>query len=233
MKKHGKKYLEAIKKIAKNKYYNLEEAVTLLPQVSTTKFDSSLEIHIKLTVDPKQADQQIRNTVVLPHGTGKTVKIIAFVSDDKVKEALENGAIKAGGAELIEEVQKGFLDFDKAIATPDIMKDLAKIAKILGPKGLMPSPKAGTVSKDVAKTLGEMMKGRIEYRNDKQGILHNSIAKISFSKEKLLGNIKEYLKAVKASKPTSLKGTFIESITLAPTMGPGIKLDVNTVMKEV
>lgn len=233
MQKHGKKYLEALKKVEKNKYYSLDEAVSLLPETSITKFDSSVEIHMKLGIDPKKAEEQVRNIVSLPHGTGKSIKIIAFVTDDKVKEALAAGAMKAGSSALIEEVSKGFTDFDKAVAMPEIMKDLAKVAKVLGPKGLMPTPKAGTVTSDVVKAIEELSKGRIEYRNDKLSILHNSVGKMSFGKEKILENIKEYLKAVKASKPATIKGSFIESITLASTMGPGLKVDVNTAMKEV
>ncbi len=233
MKKHGKKYLEASKKVDRNKLYSLDEAAQLLTETSITKFDATVEIHINLGIDPTKAEQQLRNTVALPHGTGKTLRVVAFVSDDKIKDALDNGAVKAGGNDLIEEVQKGFTDFDIAIAQPDMMKNLAKVAKILGPKGLMPSPKAGTVTTDIAKTVKELKGGRIEYRNDKLGALHNGIGKVSFGKEKILENIKTYLQAVKASKPSSMKGSFIKSISLTTTMGPGINVDGNTALKEV
>ncbi|OGJ51556.1 50S ribosomal protein L1 [Candidatus Peregrinibacteria bacterium RIFOXYB2_FULL_32_7] len=233
MKKHGKKYRSAAEKIEKNKFYNLNEAVELIPQISTTAFDASIEIHMNLGIDPKKAEEQIRNTVSLPHGTGKTLKVIAFVTDDKIKEAMDNGAIKAGGKDLIAEVEKGFLDFDKAVAQPELMKDLAKIAKVLGPKGLMPSPKAGTVTEHIGKTVKELQGGRIEYRNDKESNIHNAVGKVSFGKEKILANIKEYLKAVKASKPSSMKGTYILTMTLTTTMGPGVPIDINAAMKEV
>jgi large subunit ribosomal protein L1 len=233
MKQHGKKYLEASKKIDNKKFYLLNEAIELLTETSITKFDSTVEIHLNLGIDPKQANEQIRNIVNLPNGTGKKVKIIAFVTDDKIKDSLAAGAIKAGAADLIAEVQGGYTDFDKAIAMPSLMKDLAKVAKVLGPKGLMPNPKAGTVTDDVIKTIKDLQGGRIEFRNDKQSNVHNAVGKISFSKEKLLENIKEYLKAIKAAKPAEMKGNYIKSMFLTTTMGPSIRLDINAVLKEV
>ena len=212
---------------------DLKEAVSLLKKTSITKFDSSCEIHIRLGVDPTHAEQMVRSTVSLPHGTGKTVRVVAFVSDDKVKEAKAAGAIKAGMDDLIEEIIKGFLDFDVAVATPDAMKNLGKIAKILGPKGLMPNPKAGTVTADVGKTISEISKGRVEFRTDKQAQIHQIFGKTSFSEDQLADNLKAFLKAVLEAKPASVKGTYIENINVATTMGPGIRLDLAKVMAEL
>lgn len=221
----GKKYVAAQAKVDPETLYSLEEAIKLAKETSTTKFDSSVEIHMHLGIDPKQADQAIRSTVALPHGTGKTVRVVAFVTDDKVKEAKDAGAIEAGGIELIDKVEKGWMDFDKAVATPDMMKDLAKIARTLGQAGMMPNPKAGTVTPEVGKTIGEIMKGQVEYRNDKLANLHNVVGKVSFDDKKLKENLETYLKAILDKKPTGLKGNFVRSITLTTTMGPGIKVD--------
>jgi len=181
MAKHGKKYLEAVKKLEGVSTCSLDEAVKLLKATTTTKFDSSLEIHMRLNVDPTHADQMVRATLALPNGTGKEVRVIAFVPDDKTKEAKAAGAMKAGMDELIEEVSKGFIDFDVAVATPDAMKNLGKIAKILGTKGLMPNPKAGTVTPEVGKTIEAIKKGRVEFRTDKMGQIHNIFGKVSFT----------------------------------------------------
>jgi large subunit ribosomal protein L1 len=233
LKMHGKKYRTAASLIEKDKLYEtLAEAIALLKKTSTVKFDASAEVHFNLLIDPTQGDQLVRSTVALPHGTGKKVRVIAFVGDDKVKEALSAGAIEAGSAELITKIQKGWLDFDLAIATPEQMKELGKVAKILGPKGLMPNPKAGTVTNDVGKTVKESLAGKIEFRNDKLGNLHNVFGKISFAEKQLEENLKIYLKAVSEAKPSGVKGNFINSITLASTMGPGIKLNVNKALAE-
>lgn len=224
--KKGKKYTSSLEKVDRTKFYSLVEAVQLVKELASTKFDSSVEVHMNLGIDPKQADQQLRSTVSLPHGTGKTVKVIAFVSDDKVKEALEAGAIKAGSAELIAEIEKGWMDFDIAVAMPDMMKDLAKIARTLGQAGKMPNPKAGTVSPDIVKAVKDIMKGQVEFRNDKTGNLHNTVGKVSFSQENLVENVKSYLKAVQDKKPEKMKGTFVRSLTLCSTMGPGVRVDV-------
>jgi large subunit ribosomal protein L1 len=223
-KKHGKKYLEVTKLIDPNKEYSLEEAIDLLIKTSITKFDASCEMHLNLAVDPKFADQMVRSMVSLPHGIGKEVRVIAFVTDDKVKSALAAGAVKAGLDDLMEEVTKGFLDFDVAVATPDVMKNLGKIAKVLGPKGLMPNIKSGTVTEDVTKTIEEMKKGKIEFKTDKQGIVHSIFGKVSFGKEKLLENANALLKAVLEAKPSGVKGTYIKSIFLTTTMGPSVKI---------
>ena len=225
----SKNYRAALEKIDPEKLYTLEEAIKLAKETATTKFDSSVEIHMNLGIDPKQAEQQLRSTVALPHGTGKVVRVVAFVGDDKVKEAKDAGAIEAGNEDLIEKVEKGWMDFDVAVATPDMMKNLGKIARLLGQAGLMPNPKAGTVTPEIAKVIGDVMKGQVEFRNDKLANLHNMVGKVSFDEKQLMENIQTYLKAIQEKKP-QMKGTFIKSITLTTTMGPGIKLDVNGVM---
>lgn len=224
--KKGKKYTASLEKVDRTKVYTLAEAVALVKETATAKFDSSVEVHMNLGIDPKQADQQLRSTVSLPHGTGKSVRVIAFVSDDKVKEAMDAGAIKAGSSELIAEIEKGWMDFDVAVAVPDMMKDLAKIARALGQAGKMPNPKAGTVSPEVTKVVKDIMKGQVEFRNDKTGNLHNTVGKASFTTEQLVENVKTYLKAVQDKKPEKMKGTFVRSLTLCSTMGPGIRVDI-------
>jgi len=228
-KKHGKKYVEA-KKLVDKATYTIDEAVILLKKTSVTKFDGSVEAHFSLGVDPKQADQNIRSTVDLPHGTGKEVRVIAFVGEDKVKACKAAGATYAGTEELIEKVNDGWLDFDVAIATPDQMKALGKVAKTLGQKGLMPNPKSGTVTMNPEKTIGEIKKGKIEIRVDKLANLHNIFGKVSFSDDQLRDNLKSLIKAVLDHKPASAKGTYIKSITVTTTMGPGIPLEVNTAL---
>jgi large subunit ribosomal protein L1 len=225
--KHGKKYRAALEKIELNKFYTLDEASKLLKETSITKFDGTVEIHMNLGIDPAQADQMIRATVSLPHGTGKKVRVVAFVSDDLVKAAKEAGAMEAGSTELIEKIEKGWLDFDVAVATPDMMKTMAKIARQLGQAGLMPNPKSGTVTPDPISVIGDLIKGQVEFRNDKQGNLHNVVGKMSFDQEKLAENIAAYLKAVNEKKPSTIKGNYVRSITLCTTMGPAIKVEVN------
>lgn len=233
MPKHGKKYLAAVKQLEGITYVDLDQAVSLLKKTAVTKFDSSCEIHIRLGVDPTHAEQMVRSTVSLPHGTGKTVRVIAFVPEDKVKEAKAAGAIKAGMEELVEEVAKGFLDFDVAVATPDAMKNLGKVAKILGPKGLMPNPKAGTVTPDVSKTISEISKGRVEFRTDKLSQIHQVFGKASFNEQQLKENLKTFIKAVSDAKPASVKGNYFKNISVATTMGPGVRLDLQKVMAEM
>ena len=222
-----------LEKIEKDKLYPIEEACELVKETSVTKFDSSVEIHMNLGIDPKQAEQQMRDTVALPHGTGKEVRVVAFVGDDKIKEATDAGAIKVGNEDLVAEIEKGWLDFDVAVATPDMMKSIGKIARTLGQKGLMPNPKAGTVTQDVAKTIGEIKKGKVEFRNDKDGNLHNMVGKVSFDAGALAENVKVYLKAIIEHKPKDLKGTFIKSVTLTTTMGPAVKVDHVISLKEL
>jgi len=213
------------KNSTEKKLYTIKEAVELLKDTSTTKFDSSTDIAMNLGIDPKHADQMLRGTLALPHGTGKEVIVIAFVDDDKIKEAKAAGAIEAGSEDLVEKISKGWLDFDIAVAAPDQMKKLGKIAKTLGQKGLMPNPKAGTVTPEPGKTIEEIKKGRIEYKNDKEGNLHNIFGKVSFGPDKLEENLRTYLKTVQEAKPSGVKGTYINSVTISTSMGPGIKID--------
>lgn len=231
MKTFGKKYKTAQTKVDADKLYTLEEAVKLLTETSTTKFDATCEIHANLNADPKYADQIVRSTVAMPHGTGKTVRVVAFVGDDKVAGALAAGAVKAGAAELIDEVNQGFSDFDVAVATPDMMRDLAKVAKVLGPKGLMPNPKSGTVTPDIEKAIGELKAGKIEFKTDKFGIVHSVFGKVSFGAEKLGENLASFLRALNAAKPTGIKGVYIKSMTLTTTMGPAIRIDLSDAAK--
>lgn len=233
MAKQGKKYIKVKELVDMNKAYSISEACELLKKTATTKFDSSCELHIKLGVDTKQADQLVRSTVALPHGTGKEVRVIAFVNDNQIKEAKDAGAVKAGLDELIEEILKGYMNFDVAVASPEVMKNLGKIAKILGTKGLMPNPKAGTVTPEVGKTIAELKKGRVEFRTDKQGQLHNNFGKVSFSASDLEGNLKAILKAIVDTKPQGVKGTYIQGISLATTMGPGVKVDVSSALSSL
>lgn len=220
----GKKYRAAVAMLDRKKSYGIAEAVDLLVKTSVTKFDSSAEVHLNLGIDPKQSDQLIRGTLTLPHGTGKKSRVIAFVDDDKVKESKAAGAVEAGSEALVQKIEKGWLDFDIAVATPDQMKKLGKIAKTLGQKGLMPNPKAGTVTMTPGKTIEEIMKGRLEYKLDKDANVHNIFGKISFGTKNLEENLKKYLKTIQEAKPSGVKGTYINSITIATTMGPGIKI---------
>jgi large subunit ribosomal protein L1 len=226
LERRGKKYKEAFAKLEKDKIYTLEEAITLLPQISTSKFVGSAELHINLNVDPKHADQNIRATVNLPAGTGKEVKIAAYVSSENVKKAIEAGAIIAGEEEINDALDKNKTDFDLLITEPSMMVKLAKYARVLGPKGLMPNPKNGTVAPDVVKAISEAKKGKIEFRVDKQGIVHTSFGKLNFKSEDLLSNLNTILKTIKEIKPTSIKGAYIKSVSLAPSMGPAIKVSV-------
>ncbi len=230
MPKRGKKYIAAAQLLTQKTVYDLDEAVELLKKTAVTKFDSSCEIHLRLGVDSTHADQMVRSTVALPHGTGKTVRVIAFVPENRVKEALESGAVKAGLEELINEIQKGFLGFDVAIATPDVMKNLGKIAKILGTKGLMPNPKAGTVTAEIGKTIDEIKKGKVEFRTDKQGQIHQIFGRASFEAAALKENLVAFMRAIVETKPASIKGNYIRNISVATAMGPGIKLDLQNVM---
>ena len=226
--KHGKKYLEAKKLVDKTKKYSISEAIDLAKKVAYTKFDPTLEVHIQTNANPKYNDQQVRGTVVLPHGTGKTVKVAAFVSDDKIEEAKQAGADIVGNTELLQKIENGEIDFDVLVTTPEMMRDLVKVARILGPKGLMPSPKAGTVTPKLADTISEIKKGRVEFKLDKGGVIHVGIGKLkAFSNEQLEENLKALIEAVKAAKPSGVKGQLIKKVHIAPTMGPGIQVSVN------
>ncbi len=221
----GKKYKEARSKIDREKRYDMDGAFDLLPQVKFAKFDETVEVALRLGVDPRHADQMVRGSVALPNGLGKTVKIVVFAKGQKEKEAQDAGADFVGAEELIEKIQKGWTDFDKAIATPDMMGAVSKLGKILGPRGLMPNPKVGTVTFDIAKTVAEMKAGRVEFRVDKAGNLHVPVGKISFGKEKLLENLASLIDAVTRLKPPSSKGTYIKGMAISTTMSPGIKID--------
>lgn len=225
--KHGKKYNE-LAKLVEKEFYTLEEAVALLKQLSSTKFDATCELHMRLGLDPRQAEQNIRTTVSLPGGTGKTLRVVAFVGEENIKAAKEAGAVEAGTGELIEKIEKGWLDFDIAVATPDQMKDLGKIAKTLGQKKLMPNPKSGTVTPDFAGAIKELQGGKIELRVDKTGILHTVFGKVSFDEGKLMENLKTIVAKVKEVKPSTAKGTYIKSVTLTTTMGPGLKVKLES-----
>ncbi|MDR1695666.1 MAG: 50S ribosomal protein L1 [Endomicrobium sp.] len=221
----GKKLNESAKLVDKSKTYSLAEATELVKQTAKAKFDETVELHIKLGIDPKQSDQIVRGTVSLPNGIGKTRKVAVIAKGEKQKEAENAGADIVGADDFIEEIAKGKLDFDVLVATPDVMKDLSKVAKILGPKGLMPNPKSGTVTFEVAKTVSELKKGRVEYKNDAYGIIHCPVGKASFDKEKLAENIKTLFEAVSKAKPSSSKGQYIKSVSISSTMGPGIYVD--------
>lgn len=226
MAKRGKKYREAIKLIDKP-FYKFDEALELLPKTAVTKFDSGCEVHFNLGIDTKQADQNIRTTVSLPNGTGKDVRVVAFVDESQAKAAKAAGATFAGTDDLIKKIEKGWTDFDVAIATPDQMKDLGKVAKVLGQKRLMPNPKAGTVGPDFEKMIAELKKGQVELRVDKDGNLHVLFGKVSFGADKLKENLKAIVKAVMEVKPASQKGTYVNSVTVTTTMGPAMAVEVN------
>jgi len=221
----GKKYSEARSKVDREKRYDMEEALDMLPQISYAKFDETVELALRLGVDPRHSEQMVRGTVALPNGLGKKVRILVFAKGQKEKEAQDAGADYVGAEDLIEKIQKGWADFDKTISTPDMMGMVSKLGKILGPKGLMPNPKVGTVTFDIARTVKEMKAGRVEFRVDKAGNLHVSVGKISFGKEKLFENINSLLEAVIRLKPPSSKGTYIKGIAVSATMSPGIKID--------
>jgi len=221
----SKKYVEARTKIDREKRYGLDEAIELLSQVSYAKFDETVELALRLGVDPRHADQMVRGSVALPNGLGKSVRVLVFAKGEKEKEAQDAGADTVGAEDLIEKIQKGWMDFDKAIATPDVMGMVSKLGKILGPRGLMPNPKVGTVTFEIAKTVKEMKAGRVEFRVDKAGNLHVPVGKISFGKEKLLENLNSLLDAVIRLKPPTSKGTYVKGMAISTTMSPGIKID--------
>ena len=224
--KKGRRYLEVAKLVEKTKLYDLDEAAQLIKQTSNAKFDETIEAHLKLGVDGRHADQQVRGAVVLPHGTGKDVKVLVFAKGDKVDQALAAGADYAGGDELVPKIQnEGWLDFDVVIATPDMMGVVGRLGKVLGPKGLMPNPKAGTVTMDVAKAIADIKAGKIEYRLDKANIIHVPVGKASFSAEQIADNFRALMDAVIKAKPASAKGQYLKSVTISSTMGPGIKLN--------
>ena len=223
--KHGKKYVEAAKLVDRSTSYEPAEAIALVKKTATAKFDETVEVHIRTGCDGRHAEQQIRGAVVLPNGTGKTVRVLVFATGDKISEAENAGADHVGGDELIPKIQnEGWLDFDVVVATPDMMGVVGRLGKILGPKGLMPNPKAGTVTMDVAKAIADIKAGKIEYRLDKTNIIHCPVGKASFSEEKLTENFNALMEAIVKAKPSAVKGQYLRSISLSTTMGPGVKV---------
>jgi len=222
--KRGKKYKEAFSNIDRVKYYPIDDAVDLLAQLPKAKFDETIECAVRLGVDPKHADQMVRSTVILPHGTGKTVRVLVFAKGEHETVAKEAGADYVGAEDLVEKIQGGWLEFDIAIATPDMMKVVGRLGKILGTRGLMPNPKAGTVTFDVAGAVRDSKAGKIEFRVDKTGILHVPVGKLSFDKVKIKENILAFMNAVIRARPSAAKGTYVKNVTISSTMGPGIKI---------
>ena len=226
--KHGKKYTESLKKIEKNKLYDIKDAFNLVVSSAKAKFDETVGLHVRLGVDSRHADQQVRGAVVLPNGTGRNIKVLVFAKEDKFEAAKAAGADYVGGADLAEKIQKeNFLDFDVVVASPDMMAVVGRLGKILGPKGLMPNPKAGTVTPNVAKAVTEAKAGKIEYRLDKTNIIHCSIGKVSFGVEKLVENFDALMSAIAKAKPEAAKGQYIKSCVTTSTMGPGVKINTS------
>ena len=227
-KDHGKKYIEALKKVDRTRLYGPQEAVKLIKETSFAKFDATVEVHLRLGIDPRHADQNIRTTVALPHGTGKSVRVLVFAQGEAAQAASDAGADFVGADDLIGRIDKeNFFDFDIAIATPDMMGKVGRVGRKLGPRGLMPNPKSGTIvqPEDLPRTIREVRGGRVEFRNDKTGLLHVAVGKVSFDEQQIQDNIAALIDAVKAAKPASTKGIYIKSVTFTSTMGPGIRVD--------
>lgn len=229
MKKRGKKYLDAMTKIDKTKIYSKEEAIKLVKDTSVSKFDASVELAMRLNLDTKKADQQLRGAIVLPHGTGKTKKVLVIAKGDQAKAAVAAGADYVGDTDMLEKIEKeNWFDFDTMIATPDMMPLLGKLGRVLGPKGLMPNPKTGTVTIDVAKAVNEVKAGRVEYRTDSFGNVHGIIGKVSFTEEQLIENLNTFVAVILRSKPAAAKGDYVKNIAISTTMGPGLKVSLNS-----
>ncbi|MBM3255747.1 MAG: 50S ribosomal protein L1 [Candidatus Omnitrophica bacterium] len=226
MKKPSKRYRESAKALDPAKTYQLKEAVAALKKMTPTKFDGAVDLHFNLNVDSKKSDQMVRGTVVLPHGTGRKIRVAVFCKGEHERIAKDSGADIVGGNELIDKVAGGFLDFDCAIATPDMMKDLSKLGKVLGPRGLMPSPKTGTVTNDIAKAIEDVKKGKVEFRVDKQGGVHLSVGRISFAEEQIYDNANCVVEALTEARPASVKGKFVKSLFISLTMNPGLRLEI-------
>jgi len=226
MPKRGKKYTASREKVDRFKNYPVDEALALLKECGWAKFDESVDVAVNLGVNPKYSDQMVRGAVVMPHGVGRTVRVAVFAEGDKAKEAEEAGADIVGSEDLAEKIQGGFMDFDKAIATPDMMRVVGKLGKILGPRGMMPNPKVGTVTMDIAKAVNETKAGKVEFRVDKEGIVHAPLGKLSFDSEKIKQNMGALVEALTKAKPSSAKGIYFKTATLSSTMGPGVKLDL-------
>jgi len=235
MPEHGKKYLDSVKQIDKDTVYKLDEAIGLLKKTNFVKFDPTIELHFRLGIDPRHADQQIRTTAVLPHGTGKIVRILVFTQGEGDILARQAGADFVGSDDLIKQIEGGWMDFDVAIATPEQMGKVGKLGKVLGRRGLMPNPKSGTIAQpnDLPRVIQEVRRGKVEFRNDKTGLVHVGVGKLSFSEEQIKENVVSLIDSVIRNKPAGAKGTYVRSITLTSTMGPGIHLDVNPVLAEV
>lgn len=234
MAKKGKNYIKARERVDRNKRYDLDEGLRLVSESSYARFDESVDVAIRLGVDPRKADQMVRGSVLLPHGTGKAVRVLVFAKGEKEKEARNAGADYAGADELVEKISKGWLEFDKAIATPDMMSTVGKLGKILGPRGLMPNPKVGTVTFDIEKAVQEIKLGKVEFKVEKAGIVHVGVGRTSFGVEKLLENVKALLEVIIRAKPPTSKGLYLKGIAISTTMGPGVKIDpvsLRTMMK--
>jgi large subunit ribosomal protein L1 len=226
---NGKSYRAALEKVDRNQRYLLEEGLRLAKETARAKFDETVEMAVRLGVDPRQADQNVRGTVTLPHGMGKTVRVLAFAKGEKEKEAQDAGADFVGGDDLIKKITDGWLDFDKAVATPDMMGAVGRIGKILGPRGLMPNPKTGTETPDIGKAVKEIKAGKLEFRVDKAGIVHAPVGKASFNSEQLIDNARAVLTSILRAKPASAKGNYLRGVTISTTMGPGVKIDLSQV----
>src|SRR5512141_53992 len=227
----GKKIKAASALVEKNKLYSVEEAIGLAKKTARTKFDETVDLAVNLGVDPKQADQMVRGTVVLPHGTGKAVKVLVFAKGEKEKEARDAGADFAGAEDLVDKINKGWLDFDKVVATPDIMGVVGKLGKVLGPRGLMPNPKLGTVTFDVAKAVKEIKAGKVDFKAEKAGVVQVPIGKVSFEKQKLMDNARTVIDMITKAKPSTSKGKYMKKLTISSTMGPGLRVDIGSVSK--
>ena len=230
MAKHGRKYNEAAKLVEPERRYEIDAAAELLPKLSISKFDGTVEAHLRLGVDPRHADQLVRGTVVLPHGTGKNSRVIVFAQGEKAQEALRAGADDVGGDDLVKRIDDGWFEFDVAIATPDMMGTVGRLGKKLGPRGLMPNPKSGTVTFDIERAVGEIKSGRIEFKVDRAGIVHVPVGRASFSPEQLAANVATLVDAINRAKPSGAKGTYMRTLTLAPTMGPGVRVDISSAL---
>jgi len=224
----GKKIAAAKEKIDQTREYSLEEAVSKVKQAAYTKFDETVDLAFNLGVDPRKSDQMVRGTVVLPHGTGKSVRVLVFAKGEKEKEARDAGADYVGAEDMVEKINKGWLDFDKVVATPDIMGVVGKLGKVLGPRGLMPNPKLGTVTFDVAKAVKEIKAGKVEYKAEKAGVVHVPIGKVSFDEQKLIDNAKAIIDSVSKAKPSTSKGKYLKKLSISSTMGPGLRIDINS-----
>src|SRR5436190_12897657 len=232
MRKHGKKFTAARAQVA-DRVYSIEDAVPLVQKVKFAKFDETIDLSLRLGVDPKHADQMVRGTVVLPHGLGRSKRVLAIAGGEKQKEAREAGADVVGGEEMVEKIQAGFMDFDAVVATPDMMRAVGKLGKVLGPRGLMPNPKTGTVTMDIAKAVREIKAGKVEFRVDKTGIIHAPVGKASFAAQSLIENAHALVDSVVKAKPSAAKGKYLRSVTLSSTMGPGITIDTSHVTETV